>query len=162
MSHTTTNKRGNRNTAAQYVQSARQIIQHVHSQESGLVNNGWYCKFHLEMALWHLAQFARWNHFDLLERSVHSIYERLVSSGIARARDQGYSGARWGKMTDLTGRSAPGQINALLIWLQLHPMYFAELRFPRAVAFSHQLLGRLCGLSCIANACTARHASLAM
>lgn len=96
-------------------------------QESGLVNNGWYGKFHLEMTLWHLAQFARWNHFDLLERSVPSIYERLLPSSIARARDQGYSGARWGKMTDPTGRSAPGQINALLIWQQPHPMYFAEL-----------------------------------
>jgi hypothetical protein len=96
-------------------------------QESGLVNNGWYGKFHLEMTLWHLAQFARWNHFDLLERSVPSIYERLLPSSIARAKDQGYNGARWGKMTDPTGRSAPGEINALLIWQQPHPMYFAEL-----------------------------------
>ncbi|KAF3386996.1 hypothetical protein F1880_000071 [Penicillium rolfsii] len=96
-------------------------------QESGLVNNGWYGKFHLEMTLWHLAQFARWNHFDLLERSIPSIYERLLPSSISRAKEQGYSGARWGKMTDPTGRSAPGEINALLIWQQPHPMYFAEL-----------------------------------
>lgn len=98
-------------------------------QESGLVNNGWYGKFHLEMTLWHLAHFARWNHFDLLERSIPSIYERLLPSSISRAKDQGYNGARWGKMTDPTGRSAPGEINALLIWQQPHPMYFAELEY---------------------------------
>lgn len=98
-------------------------------QESGLVNNGWYGKFHLEMSLWHLAHFARWNHFDLLERSIPSIYERLLPSSIVRAKEQGYSGARWGKMTDPTGRSAPGEINALLIWQQPHPMYFAELEY---------------------------------
>lgn len=32
-----------------------------------------------------------------------------------------------GKMTDPAGRSAPGEINSLLIWQQPHPMYFAEL-----------------------------------
>lgn len=42
---------------------------------------------------------------------------------------QGYHGARWGKMTDLTGRSAPGEINSLLIWQQPHPMYFAEIQY---------------------------------
>ncbi|KAI1388723.1 Six-hairpin glycosidase-like protein [Hypoxylon trugodes] len=98
-------------------------------QESGLVNNGWYGKFHLEMIVWHLAHFARWNHFPLLRRSVPNTYSQYLDSSIERAKLQGYDGARWGKMTDPTGRSAPGEINSLLIWQQPHPMYFAELEY---------------------------------
>ncbi|KAI1460895.1 Six-hairpin glycosidase-like protein [Annulohypoxylon moriforme] len=98
-------------------------------QESGLVNNGWYGKFHLEMVLWHLLHFARWNHFPLLRRSLPNMYTQYLGSSIDRARLQGYEGARWGKMTDPTGRSAPGEINSLLIWQQPHPMYFAELEY---------------------------------
>ncbi len=29
-------------------------------------------------------------------------------------------------MTDPTGRSAPGEINELLIWEEVHPLVFAE------------------------------------
>ncbi|KAK3683985.1 Six-hairpin glycosidase-like protein [Podospora appendiculata] len=96
-------------------------------QESGLVNNGWYGKFHLEMNLWNSLPFARWGHFPLLWRSLPNMYNRFLHSSFERAHTQGYSGARWGKMTDPTGRSAPGEINSLLIWQQAHPMYFAEM-----------------------------------
>lgn len=44
-----------------------------------------------------------------------------------------------GKMTDPTGRSAPGEINSLLIWQQPHPMYFAETAyrsFPNATTLN--------------------------
>ncbi|KAI0518234.1 Six-hairpin glycosidase-like protein [Xylaria bambusicola] len=95
----------------------------------GLVNNGWYGKFHLEMVLWHLLHFARWNKYSLLERSMPHVYSDFLSSSIERARLQGYEGARWGKMTDPTGRSAPGEINSLLVWQQPHPMYFAEVEY---------------------------------
>ncbi|ETS78757.1 hypothetical protein PFICI_08610 [Pestalotiopsis fici W106-1] len=98
-------------------------------QESGLVNNGWYGKFHLEMVLWHSLHFARWNQWSIYQRSLPNTYQRFLSSSIARAADQGYAGARWGKMTDPTGRSAPGEINSLLIWQQPHPMYFAEVEY---------------------------------
>ncbi|PSR90525.1 Six-hairpin glycosidase-like protein [Coniella lustricola] len=98
-------------------------------QESGLVNIGWYGKFHLEMAFWHLIHFARWGHFDLLWRSVPRMYQQFLPSSYDRARLQGYQGARFGKMTDPTGRSAPGEINSLLIWQQPHPMYFAEIEY---------------------------------
>ncbi|RYP54047.1 hypothetical protein DL768_001049 [Monosporascus sp. mg162] len=86
-------------------------------QESGLVNNGWYGKFH------------RWNQFPLFRRSLPHMYTNYLESSLERARLQGYSGARWGKMTDPTGRSAPGEINSLLIWQQPHPMYFAEVEY---------------------------------
>ncbi|KAJ9158366.1 Six-hairpin glycosidase-like protein [Coniochaeta hoffmannii] len=109
-------------------------------QESGLVNNGWYGKFHLEMVLWHSLPFARWNQFPLLWRSQPSMYHRFLASSMDRAAAQGYKGARWGKMTDPTGRSAPGEINSLLIWQQPHPMYFAETEYrayPNASTLAH-------------------------
>ncbi|KAK0651207.1 Six-hairpin glycosidase-like protein [Cercophora newfieldiana] len=108
-------------------------------QESGLVNNGWYGKFHLEMNLWHTLPFARWNHFPLFWRSLPDMYTRFLPSSLDRARDQGYAGARWSKMTDPTGRSAPGEINSLVIWQQPHPMYFAETEyraFPNATTLA--------------------------
>ncbi|KAK0704681.1 Six-hairpin glycosidase-like protein [Lasiosphaeris hirsuta] len=108
-------------------------------QESGLVNNGWYGKFHLEMNIWNSLPFARWGHFPLLWRSLPDMYSRFLQSSLDRARFQGYEGARWSKMTDPTGRSAPGEINSLLIWQQPHPMYFAEIEyrsFPNATTLS--------------------------
>ncbi|KAF9870152.1 hypothetical protein CkaCkLH20_12386 [Colletotrichum karsti] len=101
-------------------------------QESGLVNNGWFGKFHMEMILWHSLQFARWNHFPLLSRSLPRTYNHLLPSSLSRASKQGYAGARWGKMTDPSTIDAPGEINTLLIWQQPHPMYFAELEYCHA------------------------------
>lgn len=57
------------------------------------------------------------------------MYHEFLPSSYDRARLQGYTGARLGKMTDPTGRSAPGEINSLLIWQQPHPMYFAEIEY---------------------------------
>ncbi|KAJ7705541.1 Six-hairpin glycosidase-like protein [Mycena rosella] len=99
-------------------------------QESGLVNNGWYGKFHLEMFFWHCQHWALWNDWDLLLRS-SDVYERFLDTSIARAQvQQGWpAGARWGKMSDPSGRSAPGQINELLIWQQPHPLVFANYEY---------------------------------
>ncbi|KAF3044356.1 hypothetical protein E8E12_009345 [Didymella heteroderae] len=97
-------------------------------QESGLVNNGWYGKFHLEMVFWHLAHWMFWSKWDLYDRSIQ-FYDRFLSTSFDRAAKQGYEGARLGKMSDPSGRSAPGEINSLLIWQQPHPMYFAEIEY---------------------------------
>lgn len=105
-------------------------------QESGLVNNGWYGKFHMEMYLWHSAHWIPWRKTPLLRRSI-GVYDRFLPSSIERARHQGYDGARWGKMSDPTGRSAPGEINSLLIWQQPHVFYFAEMEYKYAVANGH-------------------------
>ncbi|KUJ23340.1 uncharacterized protein LY89DRAFT_606147 [Mollisia scopiformis] len=102
---------------------------HDSPQESGLVSNGWYGKFHLEMPVWHLGHWARWGKWSLLERAIPGMYERFLPTSIQRAQEQGYEGARWGKMSDPTGRSAPGEINSLLIWQQPHVMYFAEMEY---------------------------------
>ncbi|KAI8939688.1 hypothetical protein NX059_003446 [Plenodomus lindquistii] len=98
------------------------------AQESGLVNNGWYGKFHMEMVFWHLTHWMFWQKWDLYNRSI-GVYKRFLPSSIERAFAQGYTGARIGKMSDPSGRSAPGEINSLLIWQQPHPMYFAEMEY---------------------------------
>ncbi|KAI0365991.1 hypothetical protein BV20DRAFT_982235 [Pilatotrama ljubarskyi] len=102
----------------------------ISGRQSGLVNNGWYGKFHMEMFFWHSAHWALWNNWDLLNRA-SSVYSRFLPTAIQRAQvQQGYPiGARWSKMTDPSGRSAPGEINELLIWEQPHPLVFAEYEY---------------------------------
>jgi hypothetical protein len=97
-------------------------------QESGLVNNGWFGKFHMEMYWWHAAHYALWNRWQLLERSL-GIYQRMLPSARARAAHQGFKGARWTKMTGPEFRNSTVDTNALLIWQQPHPMFFAELEY---------------------------------
>lgn len=86
-----------------------------------------YGKFHMEQVFWHLAHWALWKNWDLLDKPI-SVYSRFLQSSLRRAQVQeGYhSGARWSKMTDPSGRSAPGEINELLIWQQPHPLIFAQ------------------------------------
>jgi hypothetical protein len=45
------------------------------------------------------------------------------------AKYQGYTGARWPKMTDRSGNDSPSPIGPLLIWQQPHPIYYAELLY---------------------------------
>ncbi|MGB7207168.1 MAG: hypothetical protein WBD27_00775 [Pyrinomonadaceae bacterium] len=97
-------------------------------QETGLTTNSWYGKFHLEMHWWHAAQFALWNRFPLLDRSL-DWYNDVLPSAKERAQQQGYTGARWAKMTDSTGRDSPSPVGTLLIWQQPHPIFYAELAY---------------------------------
>ncbi|KAK0199765.1 Six-hairpin glycosidase-like protein [Desarmillaria ectypa] len=107
----------------------RTVDAHARCQ-SGLANNGWFGKFHMEMYFWHAAHWALWNNWELLNRST-STYTNFLPSSIARSqRDQHWpSGARWPKMTDPSGRSSPGVINNLLIWQQPHPLVFAKYEY---------------------------------
>ena len=95
-------------------------------QESGLVNDGWHGKFHMEMYWWHAAHYALWDRWPLLRCSL-GVYRTFLTSARARARSQGFQGARWPKMTAPGGRESAHPINALLIWQQPHPIFFAEL-----------------------------------
>lgn len=97
-------------------------------QETGLTTNSWYGKFHLEMHWWHAAHFALWNRFPMLEKSL-DWYTRVLPSARARAKEQGYAGARWAKMTAPDGRDSPSPIGPLLIWQQPHPIFYAELAY---------------------------------
>ncbi|KAE8398172.1 Six-hairpin glycosidase-like protein [Aspergillus pseudonomiae] len=99
-------------------------------QESGLMNNGWYGKFHMEMVVWHNAHWATWGRQEQFDNIFPELYNALLPSSIARAKSMGWDGARWPKMTDVeTGVSSPGGINGLLLWQQPHPMYLAALAY---------------------------------
>jgi hypothetical protein len=95
-------------------------------QETGLTCSSWYGKFHLEMHYWHAAHFPLWGRPGLLERSL-GWYGTIRDSARRRAREQGYSGARWPKMTGPDGAESPSAINPLIIWQQPHPIMLAEL-----------------------------------
>jgi hypothetical protein len=94
--------------------------------ETGLTCNSWYGKFHLEMHWWHEVQWAMWGRVGLLERSL-GYYAAILPAARALAREQGFAGARWPKMTDPSGRDSPSPVGPLLIWQQPHPIYYAEL-----------------------------------
>jgi hypothetical protein len=95
-------------------------------QETGLVCNSWYGKFHLEMHWWHAAHFAQWGRTQLLERSL-GWYTATLPRAQETARRQGYAGARWPKMVGPEGIDSPSGIGPLLIWQQPHPIVYAEL-----------------------------------
>lgn len=97
-------------------------------QEAGLVNNGWYGKFHMEMYPWHVAHYALWNRWPLLRRSL-GVYERFTQAARELAARQGYEGLRWPKMVGPDGRQSPSSIAPFLIWQQPHPLFFAELDY---------------------------------
>jgi hypothetical protein len=95
-------------------------------QETGLVCNSWYGKFHLEMHWWHGVHFALWDRLELLERSL-AWYQSILPAARSTAQMQGYRGVRWPKMTSPDGRESPSSVGVFLIWQQPHPIYYAEL-----------------------------------
>ena len=97
-------------------------------QESGLVQNSWHGKFHLEMHWWHAAHFALWGREALLERSL-PYYEKILPQAQATARRQGFRGARWPKMVGPDGRESPSPVGVFLLWQQPHPIFYAELLY---------------------------------
>jgi len=107
-------------------QTAIQCSGSLPPQETGLTCNSWYGKFHLEMHWWHAAHFALWNRLPMLEKSL-GYYSDILPSARERARQQGYAGARWPKMTSPDGADSPSPIGPLLIWQQPHPIFYAEL-----------------------------------
>lgn len=97
-------------------------------QETGLTFNSWEGKFHLEMHWWHAAHFALWGRLPLLERSL-DYYQRILPRAQGTARRQGYTGARWPKMTDPSGAESPSSVGPFLVWQQPHPIFYAELLY---------------------------------
>jgi hypothetical protein len=95
-------------------------------QETGLVENSWFGKPHLEMHWWHAAHFPLWGREALLEKSL-GWYQKILPAARRLAESQGYVGVRWPKMTDPAGAQSPSSIGVFLIWEQPHPIYYAEL-----------------------------------
>jgi hypothetical protein len=96
--------------------------------ETGLTYNSWEGKFHMEMYFWHEAHFALWDRLPLLEKSL-GWYGQILPRAEATAKQQGYVGARWPKMTCPSGAESPSPVGPFLIWQQPHPIFFAELCF---------------------------------
>jgi hypothetical protein len=97
-------------------------------QETGLVQNSWFGKFHLEMHWWHAAHFALWDRPELLERSM-DWYRKIVPAARTLAQRNGYAGVRWPKMVGPQGEDSPSSVGAFLVWQQPHPIYYAELLY---------------------------------
>ena len=99
-------------------------------QESGLVHNSWYGKFHLEMHWWHAAHFALWGHPDKLENSLDWYLGFLEDAKkLAGSYGNGNTGARWPKMIGPEGRETPNKINPFIMWQQPHIIYMCELLY---------------------------------
>jgi hypothetical protein len=107
-------------------QTAIQCAGSLPPQETGLTFNSWEGKFHLEMHWWHAVHFALWNRIGMLEKSL-GYYSSILPRARATAGRQGYTGARWPKMTGPTGAESPSSVGPFLIWQQPHPIYYAEL-----------------------------------
>jgi len=109
-----------------------QYLSAVHSagsyppQETGLVCNSWYGKFHLEMHILHSGWFPLWGRGEYLEKSF-GWYMGILDKAKANAARNGFSGARWPKMTGSEGTDSPSRIATLLIWQQPHIIYMLEL-----------------------------------
>lgn len=98
----------------------------VPPSETGLAQISWFGKHNSEMYFWHAAQFYEWGHTDLLEKGL-GWYRKILRVAMAAAKEQGFDGARWPKMTGPDGRPGPGSINPFIIWNQPNPIYLCEL-----------------------------------
>ncbi len=97
------------------------------SQESGLVNNTWFGKFHLEMTLWNGLHFALWGREYLLEGWLDWFLETGLPAARRNAERVGLDGARWQKMVDPSAEwQSPGAINPFRENQQGHAIYWAE------------------------------------
>ena len=63
-------------------------------QESGLVNNGWYGKYHHEMIWWHCTHYALWGRWKMASGMMEVFADNLATNR-RKAAMQGYDGARW-------------------------------------------------------------------
>ena len=95
-------------------------------QETGLTYNSWFGRPHLEMAWWHMVDFALWGR----PQTVATVMDwyNTTAYPVARqiARRQGFKGVRWMKMTDPWAGEAPSNTGSFLIWQQPHYIYMAE------------------------------------
>ena len=97
-------------------------------QESGLVNNGWFGRFHFEMIWWHGVHYGLWNRMECFDNYLN-VYKDFMPEALERAKSEGRSGARWPKCTGNFNREWPGSAHAYLIWHDPHPIYFAEMQY---------------------------------
>ena len=95
-------------------------------QETGLTYNSWFGRPHLEMAWWHLVDFALWNRPQTVANVLDWYNEEAFPVAREIAERQGFKGVRWMKMTDPQAGEAPSNTGSFLIWQQPHYIYMAE------------------------------------
>lgn len=95
-------------------------------QETGLTYNSWFGRPHLEMAWWHMVDFALWNHPQVMEQVLEWYNKVAYPEARKIAERQGFQGVRWMKMTDPWAGEAPSNTGSFLIWQQPHYIYMAE------------------------------------
>ncbi|SJZ44823.1 hypothetical protein SAMN02745116_00338 [Pilibacter termitis] len=88
-------------------------------QETGLLCNSWYGKFHLEMTLWHFAWAIETNRVALIKPQF-SWFKSILPQAKWNAEKNGFKGARWPKMIGPDAIDSPSFIAPLLIWQQTH------------------------------------------
>ncbi len=93
--------------------------------EAGLTYNNWNSKFHLEMHLIHSLWMIESGHINDLLKSF-DYYLDILPQAMLRARINGYTGARFPKMTSPDGLDSPSNIGPLLIWQAPHIVYFLQ------------------------------------
>jgi len=107
-------------------------LQRVHAAgtvppaETGLLQNSWRGRAHLEMHWWHAAHFPLWGDVASLLRSM-PFYAAALPTARATARAQRCRGARWPKQIGPDLRESPSDIGPFLLWQQPHPIHLAEL-----------------------------------
>ena len=99
---------------------------HLPPQETGLTYNSWFGRPHLEMAWWHLIDFALWNHPEVVAKVLDWYNDVAYPEAKKIAQRQGFKGIRWMKMTDPWAGEAPSNTGSFLIWQQPHYIYLAE------------------------------------
>ena len=108
-------------------------------QETGLMLNSWYGKFHLEMRWHHQAHFFLWNRAAHAQRC-DGYFERVHDLAAKHTREQqGYNGVRWPKMAGppeamvfeggYTLYEGPSGAGPFLVWNQPHLLTFAEMAY---------------------------------
>ena len=117
-----------RGVLSQYVMAVNEAGS-LPPQESGLVNNGWYGKYHHEMIWWHCTHYALWGRWKMASGMMEVFADNLATYR-RKAAMQGYDGARWPKtIGDHAWWEWPLETTALLIWQQPHPIFYAELEY---------------------------------
>lgn len=96
-------------------------------QESGLLRNSWFGKFHLEMTAWHGAHFMLWDRPGMLDGWFTWLRGTGLTSARAEALAEGWRGAKWLKTPDPHGRWESWEYGPRRITQNTHPLYFAEL-----------------------------------
>ena len=95
-------------------------------QETGLTYNSWFGRPHLEMAWWHLVDFALWGRESVVSQILDWYNSVAYPEARKIAQRQGFKGVRWMKMTDPWAGEAPSNTGSFLIWQQPHYIYMAE------------------------------------